>query len=194
MPNWSNGNNRAGHRQQIAEQSKFVDRKYFGGGNKIEENLDSFFNNNTIQPKKRKYQTKKIKPHNTARRKSRNFLTNISYNGVKEEDLWDRSFVFDVYVLATKNINPFSLEQKFFGVKKQGDDKYVFFEIVIIYEMEKQKEILAKSIVDTSKKVRGLHHLQVLCKKRLLQMKILKGKKINTWTKIKTKWKEKRRK
>ena len=59
LPNWSNGNYRAGHRQQIAEQSKFVDRKYFGGGNKMEENLDSFFNNNTIQPKKRKYQTKK---------------------------------------------------------------------------------------------------------------------------------------
>ena len=69
--------------------------------------------------KKRKYQTKKIKPHNTTITKSRNFLTNISYNGVKEKDLWDRSFVFDVYVLATKNINPFSLEQKIFGIKNR---------------------------------------------------------------------------
>ena len=85
----------------------------------MEENLDSFFNNNTIQPKKRKYQTKKIKPHNTTITKSRNFLTNISYNGVKEKDLWDRSFVFDVYLLATKNINPFSLEQKIFGIKNR---------------------------------------------------------------------------
>ena len=60
---------------------------------------------------------KKIKPYNTPRIKSRNFLTNISYNGVKEEDLFDRSFVFDIYVLTTKNINPFSLERKIFDVK-----------------------------------------------------------------------------
>ena len=67
--------------------------------------------------KKRKYETKKIKPYNTARIKSRNFLINISYNGVKQEDLFDRSFVFDIYVLTTKNINPFSLERKIFDVK-----------------------------------------------------------------------------
>ena len=66
--------------------------------------------------KNRKYETKKIKPYNTARIKSRNFLINISYNGVKEEDLFDRSFVFDIYVLTTKNINPFSLEREIFDV------------------------------------------------------------------------------
>ena len=60
---------------------------------------------------------KKIKPCNTTRIKSQNFLTNISYNVVKEEDLFDRSFVFDIYVLMTKNINPFSLEKKMFDVK-----------------------------------------------------------------------------
>ena len=48
-----------------------------------------------------------------------NFLTNILYNGVKEEDLFDRSFVFDVYILTTKNINPFSLERKIFDVKNR---------------------------------------------------------------------------
>ena len=63
--------------------------------------------------------TKKIKPYNTTRTKSRNFLSNISYNGVKEEDLFDRDFVFDVYTLVTKNINPFSLEQKIFDVKNR---------------------------------------------------------------------------
>ena len=62
----------------------------------------------------------KIKPFNTTRIKSRNFLTNISYNRVKEEDLFDRSFVFDIYVLTTKNINPFSLEREIFDVKDQG--------------------------------------------------------------------------
>ena len=49
--------------------------------------------------------------------KSRKFLTNVSYNGVKEEDLFDRSFVFDIYVLTTKNINRFTLERNIFDVK-----------------------------------------------------------------------------
>ena len=62
----------------------------------------------------------KIKPFNTTRIKSRNFLTNISYNRVKEEDLFNKSFVFDIYVLATKNINPFSLEREIFDVEDQG--------------------------------------------------------------------------
>ena len=37
---------------------------------KIEEYLDFFFNNNASQPKKRKYETKKLKPYNTTRIKS----------------------------------------------------------------------------------------------------------------------------
>ena len=32
--------------------------------------------------------------------KSRDFLMNISYMGVKEEDLLDRSFVSDMYTLT----------------------------------------------------------------------------------------------
>ena len=44
-------------------------------------------------------------------------MTNISYNGVKDEDFFDKSFVFDICVLTTKNINPFSLERKIFDVK-----------------------------------------------------------------------------
>ena len=44
-------------------------------------------------------------------------MTNISYNEVKEEDLFDRSFVCNIYVLKTKKINPFSLKRKIFDVK-----------------------------------------------------------------------------
>ena len=77
---------------------------------KIEKDLDFFLSNNASQTKKKKSTTKKIKPYNTTRIKSRNFLTNSSYNGVMEKDLFDRSFAFDVYVLTTKNVNPFSLE------------------------------------------------------------------------------------
>ena len=43
---------------------------------------------------------------------SRNFLRNISYNGVTKEDFFNKNFSFDVYVLITKNINPFFLERK----------------------------------------------------------------------------------
>ena len=46
-------------------------------------------------------------------------MTNISYVGVNEDDLFDRSFVFDLYVLATKNINPFLLEQKICDIKNR---------------------------------------------------------------------------
>ena len=52
LTNWSNGNDRGNDRQQIAEQSKLVDRKYIGAGKKMEEDLDLFFNNNAGQPKK----------------------------------------------------------------------------------------------------------------------------------------------
>lgn len=58
----------------------------------------------------------KLKLYNTSRIKSWKFLTNILYNGVKEEDLFDRSFTFDVHVLSN-NINPFSLEIKIFNIK-----------------------------------------------------------------------------
>ena len=85
----------------------------------MEEELDFFFNNNASQTKKRKYETKKIKPYNATRIKSQNFLTNILYNGMKEEDLFDRYFVFNVSVLAAKNINSFSLERKIFDVKNR---------------------------------------------------------------------------
>ena len=59
---------------------------------------------------------KKLKPYNTTRIKPQDFLINLSYNGVKE-DLFDRSFVFEIYILTTKNINRFSLERKMFDVK-----------------------------------------------------------------------------
>ena len=59
LTNQSDGNDSGSVRQQIAEQSKFIDRKYFGGGKKMEENLDFFFNNNASQPKKGSTKLKK---------------------------------------------------------------------------------------------------------------------------------------
>ena len=44
--------------------------------------------------------------------KSRNFLSNIAYVGIYKEDYYDENFFFDVYLLITKNLNPFSLNRK----------------------------------------------------------------------------------
>ena len=68
----------------------------------MEENLNFFFNNNTSQPKKENKTQKKLKLNNTIWIKSRNVLTNRSYNGVKEKDLLDRNFVFNAYVSRTR--------------------------------------------------------------------------------------------
>ena len=99
------------------KQPEFSDRENCRGGSKNRRRPRLFLIIMPVKKKKRKekkkYVTKIIKPYNTTRIKSRIFLTNISYVGVKEEDLFDRSFVFDVNVLTIKNINPFSLEQKF---------------------------------------------------------------------------------
>ena len=88
----------------------------FGGWKKIEEDLDFFLNNNASQSKKSMHQKK---PCSTTRIKSRKFLRNIFYKGVKKEDLFHKSFVFDVYVLTTKNIDPFSPERNIFDVKNR---------------------------------------------------------------------------
>ena len=53
---------------------------------KMEEELDFFLSNNASQPKN--MQQKKIKVYNTTRINSRNVLTNISSNEVKEENFF----------------------------------------------------------------------------------------------------------
>ena len=58
---------------------------------------------------------KKIKPYNTTRIKSRNALSNISYNRNKQEDLFGRNFVFDVFTLIHKSV---SVETKNLQCKK----------------------------------------------------------------------------
>ena len=44
--------------------------------------------------------------------KSRNFLSNISYVGINKEDFYNENFIFDFYLLVTKNLNPLSLDRK----------------------------------------------------------------------------------
>ena len=65
---------------------------------------------NQKKKKKKKNETTKIKPYIMTRIKSCNFLMNISYMGVKKDDLLNRSFIFDMYTQTIENIKPFSLE------------------------------------------------------------------------------------
>ena len=70
----------------------------------IEESVksqDLFQDNNAIA---KKYLTNRIK--------SRHFLSNIAYVGIIKEDHYNRNFVFDVYLLLTKNLNTFFLDRK----------------------------------------------------------------------------------
>ena len=87
----NDGNERSSDRSKTSEQSKFADRECFGEGKKWKKTSISSLIITLVNQKKRKYETKKIKPYNTTRIKATNFLTNISYNGVKEEYLFDRT-------------------------------------------------------------------------------------------------------
>ena len=48
----------------------------------------------------------------TTRIKSRNFLSNTSYVGINNEYFYNENFIFDVYLLVMKKLNPFSLDRK----------------------------------------------------------------------------------
>ena len=47
------------------------------------------------------------KKYTTTCIRSRNFLSNIAYVGINKEDYYNKNFIFDVYFLLTKNLNPF---------------------------------------------------------------------------------------
>ena len=70
---------------------------------------------------------RKVKPYTSSRIKTRNFLSNIAYNGVKEQDFLDSNFVFDTFALLTKNLNPFLLKRKIADVKNR-EIIYMFWE------------------------------------------------------------------
>ena len=91
---------------------------------KMEEDLDFFLDNNASH-KKKKYMMEKTKPYSTTRIKARNFLTNISYNGVKEEYLLDRNFVFGMYTLTTKKHQSLFFGETNLRLEKQRNDSDV---------------------------------------------------------------------
>ena len=68
--------------------------------NESAKSQDFFQDNN---PPGKKYPATRIK--------SRNFLSNIAYVAINKEDFCKKDFIFDVYWLVTKNLNPFFLDR-----------------------------------------------------------------------------------
>ena len=79
---------------------------------KSAKNQDYLKNNNAVEKKL------VLKPYTTTRIKARNFLSNIAYNSVIDQDIFTKTFCFDTYVLVTKNLNLLSLERKITGQSK----------------------------------------------------------------------------
>ena len=48
----------------------------------------------------------------TTQIKSTKFVSNITYVGINKEDYYNENFIFDVYLLVTKNLKLFSLDRK----------------------------------------------------------------------------------
>ena len=66
---------------------------------------DFFQGNNSLT-------NKSTRNYTTPRIKSRNSSSNISYVGINKEDFYNENFIFDVYLLVTKNLSPFLLDRK----------------------------------------------------------------------------------
>ena len=82
---------------------------------KKELNQNIYSNDNVIKkiPKKEIKQVRSTNNYSVTKVKARNFLTNVSYNRVKETDFQNRSFVIDCYSFIILYLNPFYLERKF---------------------------------------------------------------------------------
>ena len=52
------------------------------------------------------------KKHTTTIIKSGTFLSNIVYVAINKKSFYNENFIFNVYLLVTKDLNPFSLDRK----------------------------------------------------------------------------------
>ena len=74
-----------------------------------ELNLGIFSSDKVIEKKTKA----EISKYSSTKVKARNFLTNVSYNGIKDKDYQNRSFVIDIFSFLILYLNPFYLERKF---------------------------------------------------------------------------------
>ena len=61
----------------------------------------------------KKKKKSEISRYSSTKVKTRNLLTNVSYNGIKDKDYQNRSFVIDIFSFFILYLNPFYLERKF---------------------------------------------------------------------------------
>ena len=99
--------------KQLEESSNNINNsqemKQNNNGNSVSAKSPDFFQGNNAIKKKRKTN---LKLYTASKVKTRKYLSSISYAGVTKEDFYSRNFEFDIYVLLTKNLNPFSLDRK----------------------------------------------------------------------------------
>ena len=74
-----------------------------------ELNLDIFSDDKDLK----KQEKKEKKKYSSTKVKARNFLTNISYNGIKSKDYDNRTFVIDIFAYLILYFNPYNINGKF---------------------------------------------------------------------------------
>ena len=104
---------------QDMERDLELNQNFFLGDNFGHE--QNVICNQKIIPKKTIKKRNK-KNYSPAKVRSRNFLTNISYNRLKRINFNNASFIIDCYTYILFNLNPFFLERKF---DNKSDRKYV---------------------------------------------------------------------
>ena len=75
-----------------------------------ELNRDIYSNDKEFLIKERKEKKKK---YSSTKVKARNFLTNISYNSIKNKDYENKTFVIDIFAYLILYFNPYSINGKF---------------------------------------------------------------------------------
>ena len=77
-----------------------------------ELNQDSSSSDNVVKLVPKKKMSKNVN-YSPTKVKARNFLTNVSYNRIKNSDFENRSFIIDCYSFILLYLNPFYLKRKF---------------------------------------------------------------------------------
>ena len=107
--NCSNNSNKSNNsnNNSIGNNNKSKHKDWTDGSAK---SPDFFQDNKSIKKPERKYTTTRIK--------SINFPSKKSYVGINKEDFYNEDFTFNIYLLMTKNLNPFSLDRNLNDLNK----------------------------------------------------------------------------
>ena len=86
------------------KQALMDDKNEIRSNERISKKPNFFHDNNNSNKLEQKYTVTRIK--------SRNFVSNIPYIGINKTEFYNEIFILNVYLLLTKNVNPFSLDRK----------------------------------------------------------------------------------